>query len=164
MFALGLACLFPKGARHKVLTAKEGPRGYYKGKRCTATGFHTKHADYFIDRNRIREFVVPRSTNPALKPYVEAMSVVGDLKDEDFPIGKLSASMFKQLAEQAGNSYDPERAEPYDWLVNPPKEALEAMEQNGSVPAPHKRNVPFRPYGKQKKVANRPFMKYKWHN
>ncbi len=92
------------------------------------------------------------------------MSVIQDLKDEDFPIGKLSPAMFRSLAEKAGNAFNAEKAEPYDWLVNPPSEALEAMEKNSSVPAPHRRKVQFKPYGNQKQIPNRPFMKYKWHN
>ncbi|KAG5584313.1 hypothetical protein H5410_044747 [Solanum commersonii] len=50
--ALGLLVGIGKAFRKKstasldILTAKKGPRNYYKGKNCKPTGFHTREMDH----------------------------------------------------------------------------------------------------------------------
>ncbi|PVU85788.1 hypothetical protein BB560_006900 [Smittium megazygosporum] len=60
---------FYRGARHGVLTSKQG-RNFYKGTRTGSTGHHTRHGTYVIEWDKVRTFVVPDLTNFKLKPYV----------------------------------------------------------------------------------------------
>ena len=57
-------------ANHRGLTAKKGPRGYYKGKGQTPPGRHTKKGGYVLQKAKLPEYVVPDLEGFALKPYV----------------------------------------------------------------------------------------------
>ncbi|XP_009627590.1 uncharacterized protein [Nicotiana tomentosiformis] len=53
-----------------ILTAKRGPRNYYKGKNCKPTGFHTRKGDYVLVQEKLPNYVVPNLRDFQLKPYV----------------------------------------------------------------------------------------------
>ncbi|KAJ8541351.1 hypothetical protein K7X08_002167 [Anisodus acutangulus] len=53
-----------------ILTTKRVPRGFYKGKNCKPTGFHTRKGGYVIMQEKLPNYVVPDLTNFKLKPYV----------------------------------------------------------------------------------------------
>ncbi|KAM3325148.1 39S ribosomal protein L41-A, mitochondrial-like [Capsicum chacoense] len=53
-----------------ILTAKRGPRNYYKGKNCKPTGFHTHKGGYVLVQEKLPSYVVPELTGCQLKPYV----------------------------------------------------------------------------------------------
>ena len=161
----GILGRFLKGATHKVLTGKEGPRGYYKGKRCPPSGFNTNKATHLVDRNRIHQFIVPDLSNFYLKPYVDSTSLPDDMKDEDFPRGQMNSRMFIELAKKNGNQYDVSKAEPYDWLVNPPPEVMKEIQSKKTyVPNPHHKSLPMKPHGRFKKQPNKPFKPFDLHN
>ena len=155
---------FLKGATRRVLTGKTGPRCYYKGKRCTPAGFLTNKSYFLIDRNRLHEFIVPDLSGFPLKPYVDASSLPNDMKDEDFPKGKMDSNMFLQLSSKCGNEYDAAKAEPYDWLVNVPEEVMREVKSKRYVPNPHHKALEKKPHGKLKPIANREFLPYRHHN
>uniref|UniRef100_A0A0D6R898 Uncharacterized protein n=2 Tax=Araucariaceae TaxID=25664 RepID=A0A0D6R898_ARACU len=54
----------------QILTSKKGPRGYYKGKNCKSTGFHTRKGGYVLMEEKLPHYVVPDLTGFKLKPYV----------------------------------------------------------------------------------------------
>ncbi len=55
----------------RILTAKNSPKDYYKGTGTGPTGRHTKHGDYIIEPERVRQWVVPTNLDTfSLKPYV----------------------------------------------------------------------------------------------
>lgn len=74
--ALGLLLGIGRTFRRKstasldILTAKRGPRNYYKGKNCKPTGFHTRKGGYVLVQEKLPNFVVPELTGFQLKPYV----------------------------------------------------------------------------------------------
>lgn len=73
--------------------------------------------------------------------------------------------MFMELAKKHGNDYDATRAEPQDWLVNPPPDVMKQIEQSKKyIPNPHHKALPQKPYGKYKKIPNREFMPFDTHN
>ncbi|PHU06500.1 hypothetical protein BC332_22989 [Capsicum chinense] len=45
-----------------ILTAKRGPRNYYKGKNCKPTGFHTHKGGYVLVQEKLPSYVVPELT------------------------------------------------------------------------------------------------------
>ncbi|KAJ8535735.1 hypothetical protein K7X08_023455 [Anisodus acutangulus] len=53
-----------------ILTSKRVPRGFYKGKNCKPTGFHTRKGGYVIMQEKLPNYVVPDLTDFKLKPYV----------------------------------------------------------------------------------------------
>ncbi|XP_022853843.1 39S ribosomal protein L41-A, mitochondrial-like isoform X1 [Olea europaea var. sylvestris] len=53
-----------------ILTSKRSPRGYYKGKNCKPTGFHTRKGGYVVVPEKLPNYVVPDLTDFKLKPYV----------------------------------------------------------------------------------------------
>ncbi|KAG5612689.1 hypothetical protein H5410_023970 [Solanum commersonii] len=53
-----------------ILTTKKVPRGFYKGKNCKPTGFHTRKGGYVIVQEKLPNYVVPDLTDFKLKPYV----------------------------------------------------------------------------------------------
>ncbi|XP_016569172.1 39S ribosomal protein L41-A, mitochondrial isoform X1 [Capsicum annuum] len=65
-----------------ILTTKRVPRGFYKGKNCKPTGFHTRKGGYVIVQEKLPNYVVPDLTSfkivhmqlgiilQLLKPYV----------------------------------------------------------------------------------------------
>ncbi|XP_060198952.1 uncharacterized protein LOC132627567 [Lycium barbarum] len=53
-----------------ILTTKRVPRGFYKGKNCKPTGFHTRKGGYVIMQEKLPNYVVPDLTDFKLKPYV----------------------------------------------------------------------------------------------
>lgn len=53
-----------------ILTTKRVPRGFYKGKNCKPTGFHTRKGGYVIVQEKLPNYVVPDLTDFKLKPYV----------------------------------------------------------------------------------------------
>ncbi|XP_009618698.1 uncharacterized protein LOC107773084 [Nicotiana tabacum] len=53
-----------------ILTSKRVPRGYYKGKNCKPTGFHTRKGGYVVMQEKLPNYVVPDLTDFKLKPYV----------------------------------------------------------------------------------------------
>ncbi|XP_061353396.1 uncharacterized protein LOC133298161 [Gastrolobium bilobum] len=53
-----------------ILSPKRAPRGYYKGKNCTPTGFHTRKGGYVLVQEKLPNYVVPDLTDFKLKPYV----------------------------------------------------------------------------------------------
>ncbi|KAK4352374.1 hypothetical protein RND71_027892 [Anisodus tanguticus] len=53
-----------------ILTTKRVPRGFYKGKNCEPTGFHTRKGGYVIMQEKLPNYVVPDLTNFKLRPYV----------------------------------------------------------------------------------------------
>ncbi|KAM3237772.1 39S ribosomal protein L41, mitochondrial isoform X2 [Capsicum chacoense] len=53
-----------------ILTTKRVPRGFYKGKNCKPTGFHTRKGGYVIVQEKLPNYVVPDLTSFKLKPYV----------------------------------------------------------------------------------------------
>lgn len=53
-----------------ILTSKRVPRGFYKGKNCKPTGFHTRKGGYVIVQEKLPNYVVPDLTDFKLKPYV----------------------------------------------------------------------------------------------
>lgn len=164
---LCIALLFKslKGATHKVLHVKDGPRGYYKGNRCSRPGILTRHGAFLLDRNRLRQFIVPSLLSVCpLRPYVNASVLPEDLRDEDFPCGPLTPAMYRALAENCGNSYQKEIAEPYDRMVSPPPEAIKASEENFAPPNPHHKALKPRPKGPHRRIPSRPFIPYRYHN
>lgn len=52
-----------------LLTTKQGPRGYYKGKGAASTGRHTKQG-YLVTKEKLPEYVVPDLSGFKLKPFV----------------------------------------------------------------------------------------------
>nr|GMC50978.1 39S ribosomal protein L41-A, mitochondrial-like [Ipomoea batatas] len=54
----------------EILTSKRGPRGFYKGKNCIPTGFHTRKGGYVVVPEKLPNYVVPNLTGFKLKPYV----------------------------------------------------------------------------------------------
>ncbi|KAL4357727.1 hypothetical protein AHAS_Ahas09G0215600 [Arachis hypogaea] len=53
-----------------ILSSKRAPRGYYKGKNCKPTGFHTRKGGYVVVQEKLPNYVVPDLTDFKLKPYV----------------------------------------------------------------------------------------------
>lgn len=53
-----------------ILSPKRAPRGYYKGKNCKPTGFHTRKGGYVVLQEKLPNYVVPDLTDFKLKPYV----------------------------------------------------------------------------------------------
>ncbi|XP_014500060.1 39S ribosomal protein L41-A, mitochondrial [Vigna radiata var. radiata] len=53
-----------------ILSSKRAPRGYYKGKNCKPTGFHTRKGGYVLMQEKLPNYVVPDLTDFKLKPYV----------------------------------------------------------------------------------------------
>ncbi|KAK4276840.1 hypothetical protein QN277_014945 [Acacia crassicarpa] len=53
-----------------ILSSKRAPRGYYKGKNCKPTGFHTRKGGYVVMQEKLPNYVVPDLTDFKLKPYV----------------------------------------------------------------------------------------------
>ncbi|KAH0683746.1 hypothetical protein KY289_021498 [Solanum tuberosum] len=46
-----------------ILTTKKVPRGFYKGKNCKPTGFHTRKGGYVIVQEKLPNYVVPDLTD-----------------------------------------------------------------------------------------------------
>nr|GMC46311.1 39S ribosomal protein L41-A, mitochondrial-like [Ipomoea batatas] len=46
----------------EILTSKRGPRGFYKGKNCIPTGFHTRKGGYVVVPEKLPNYVVPDLT------------------------------------------------------------------------------------------------------
>ncbi|PHT50714.1 hypothetical protein CQW23_10461 [Capsicum baccatum] len=46
-----------------ILTTKRVPRGFYKGKNCKPTGFHTRKGGYVIVQEKLPNYVVPDLTS-----------------------------------------------------------------------------------------------------
>ncbi|XP_059279711.1 uncharacterized protein LOC132033683 isoform X2 [Lycium ferocissimum] len=46
-----------------ILTTKRVPRGFYKGKNCKPTGFHTRKGGYVIMQEKLPNYVVPDLTD-----------------------------------------------------------------------------------------------------
>ncbi|KAL8472363.1 hypothetical protein ACS0TY_028917 [Phlomoides rotata] len=53
-----------------ILTSKRSPKGYYKGKNCKPTGFHTRKGGYVVQPEKLPNYVVPCLNGFKLKPYV----------------------------------------------------------------------------------------------
>ncbi|CAN4092417.1 unnamed protein product [Withania somnifera] len=53
-----------------ILTTKRVHRGFYKGKNCKPTGFHTRKGGYVIVQEKLPNYVVPDLTDFKLGPYV----------------------------------------------------------------------------------------------
>ncbi|CAL5188554.1 unnamed protein product [Lathyrus oleraceus] len=53
-----------------ILSPKRAPRGFYKGKNCQPTGFHTRKGGYVVLQEKLPNYVVPDLTGFKLKPYV----------------------------------------------------------------------------------------------
>ncbi|KAL4301363.1 hypothetical protein AHAS_Ahas17G0293400 [Arachis hypogaea] len=53
-----------------ILSSKRAPRGYYKGKNCKPTGFHTRKGGYVVVQEKLPNYIVPDLTDFKLKPYV----------------------------------------------------------------------------------------------
>ncbi|RZC06731.1 hypothetical protein D0Y65_014269 [Glycine soja] len=53
-----------------ILSSKRAPRGYYKGKNCKPTGFHTRKGGYVVMQEKLPNYVVPDLSDFKLKPYV----------------------------------------------------------------------------------------------
>ncbi|XP_009761304.1 uncharacterized protein LOC107768882 [Nicotiana tabacum] len=74
--ALGLLLGIGRAFRKKstasldILTAKTGPRNFYKGKNCKPTGFHTRKGGYVLVQGKLPNYVVPNLRDFQLKPYV----------------------------------------------------------------------------------------------
>lgn len=94
-----------------------------------------------------------------LKPYVDSTSWISDMSDAHFPLGKLSANMYRKLAEEAGNGFDAVRAQPWNWLVNPPAEAAEQAVQNAHTPNPHHRVAHRKLPKKFRRIPETPFIR-----
>ncbi|GJP50794.1 hypothetical protein CLOM_g9957 [Closterium sp. NIES-68] len=54
----------------KYLTAKRGPKNYYKGTGSRTMGRHTKKGGYILMEEKMPTYLVPDLTNCQLKPYV----------------------------------------------------------------------------------------------
>ncbi|KAL1296456.1 hypothetical protein AAHE18_19G283200 [Arachis hypogaea] len=46
-----------------ILSSKRAPRGYYKGKNCKPTGFHTRKGGYVVVQEKLPNYVVPDLTD-----------------------------------------------------------------------------------------------------
>ncbi|TKY74393.1 39S ribosomal protein L41-A [Spatholobus suberectus] len=46
-----------------ILSSKRAPRGYYKGKNCKPTGFHTRKGGYVVMQEKLPNYVVPDLTD-----------------------------------------------------------------------------------------------------
>ncbi|KAL2500268.1 Mitochondrial ribosomal protein L27 [Forsythia ovata] len=46
-----------------ILTSKRSPKGYYKGKNCNPTGFHTRKGGYVVIPEKLPNYVVPDLTD-----------------------------------------------------------------------------------------------------
>ncbi|XP_073289079.1 uncharacterized protein [Primulina huaijiensis] len=74
--ALGLILGIGRAFRRKrtssldILTTKKCPRGFYKGKNCKPTGFHTRKGGYVVMPEKLPHYVVPDLIDFMLKPYV----------------------------------------------------------------------------------------------
>ncbi|KAG8368933.1 hypothetical protein BUALT_Bualt15G0097900 [Buddleja alternifolia] len=74
--ALGLILGIGRAFRRKrpssldILTSSRSPKGYYKGKNCKPTGFHTRKGGYVVMPEKLPNYVVPDLTGFKLKPYV----------------------------------------------------------------------------------------------
>uniref|UniRef100_M1D1G6 Uncharacterized protein n=1 Tax=Solanum tuberosum TaxID=4113 RepID=M1D1G6_SOLTU len=61
-----------------ILTTKKVPRGFYKGKNCKPTGFHTRKGGYVIVQEKLPNYVVPDLTDfKYLKAVLEVDHQVG---------------------------------------------------------------------------------------
>ncbi|XP_057767813.1 uncharacterized protein LOC130988073 [Salvia miltiorrhiza] len=58
-----------------ILTSKRSHKGYYKGKNCKPTGFHTRKGGYVVVPEKIPNYVVPDLTGFKLKPYVSQCGI-----------------------------------------------------------------------------------------
>ncbi|KAL0290516.1 UNVERIFIED_CONTAM: 39S ribosomal protein L41, mitochondrial [Sesamum angustifolium] len=79
--ALGLILGIGRAFRRKrtssldILTSKRSPRGFYKGKNCKPTGFHTRKGGYVVVPEKLPNYVVPDLTDFKLKPYVSQCAI-----------------------------------------------------------------------------------------
>ncbi|QHO30122.1 39S ribosomal protein-A [Arachis hypogaea] len=46
-----------------ILSSKRAPRGYYKGKNCKPTGFHTRKGGYVVVQEKLPNYIVPDLTD-----------------------------------------------------------------------------------------------------
>ncbi|OIW14546.1 hypothetical protein TanjilG_12945 [Lupinus angustifolius] len=53
-----------------ILSSKRASKGYYKGKNCKPTGFHTRKGGYVLVEEKLPKYIVPDLTDFKLKPYV----------------------------------------------------------------------------------------------
>ncbi|KAJ1489914.1 mitochondrial ribosomal protein L27-domain-containing protein [Baffinella frigidus] len=52
------------------ITAKRGPRDFYKGKGAPSTGRLTSKGHFILQEKKLKEFMVPDLTGCDLRPYV----------------------------------------------------------------------------------------------
>eukprot|EP01023_Acetabularia_acetabulum_P006391 TRINITY_DN12666_c0_g1_i1.p1 TRINITY_DN12666_c0_g1~~TRINITY_DN12666_c0_g1_i1.p1 ORF type:complete len:125 (+),score=17.15 TRINITY_DN12666_c0_g1_i1:62-436(+) len=69
MFALSRAKRVPAEG-WRIYNPKMGPIGFYKGKRCRNTGYHTSNGKYVILRDKFPKYIMPDLAGFELKPYV----------------------------------------------------------------------------------------------
>ncbi|XP_059077796.1 uncharacterized protein LOC131079557 isoform X3 [Cryptomeria japonica] len=78
----GLLSGLARGMRKKrssalqILTSKKGPIGYYKGKNCKSTGFHTRKGGYVLMEEKLPHYIVPDLTGFKVVLFVTSLWLV----------------------------------------------------------------------------------------
>ncbi|KAK7282833.1 hypothetical protein RIF29_11916 [Crotalaria pallida] len=70
ILAIGRAYRRKRTSSLDILSSKRASKGYYKGKGCKPTGFHTRKGGYVLVQEKLPNYVVPDLTDFKLKPYV----------------------------------------------------------------------------------------------
>nr|GMD39085.1 39S ribosomal protein L41-A, mitochondrial-like [Ipomoea batatas] len=63
----------------EILTSKRGPRGFYKGKNCIPTGFHTRKGGYVVVPEKLPNYVVPDLTGFKILMYLHVFTSVDEV-------------------------------------------------------------------------------------